>query len=109
MNWIETAAYFFGGATLANAVPHLVRGMCGQSFQSPFAKPSGRGLSSATVNVVWGLINLAFAYGLTLWVGQFDARVLFDIGPFAAGAALIALFSAQHFGQFHGGNLKPPL
>jgi hypothetical protein len=32
-------SYFFGGVALANAIPHLVSGMLGQPFQSPFAKP----------------------------------------------------------------------
>jgi hypothetical protein len=30
-------SYFFGGAFLANALPHLVSGMMGRAFQSPFA------------------------------------------------------------------------
>ena len=109
MNWIEMFSYFVGGAALANAAPHMVRGICGQSFQTPFAKPSGKGLSSALVNVVWGGVNLLIAYGLILWVGTFDPRSVFDMGPFCAGALLIALFSAQHFGQFHGGDVKKPL
>jgi hypothetical protein len=52
MNWLWLVSHFFGGAFAANAVPHFVSGIMGQSFQSPFAKPPGRGLSSATVNVV---------------------------------------------------------
>ena len=52
-------AYFFGGAFLANALPHLGNGISGHAFQSPFASPPGQGLSSSTVNVLWGLFNLA--------------------------------------------------
>jgi len=44
-------SYFFGSAFLANAIPYFVSGMMGRSFQSPFAKPPGQGLSSSTVNV----------------------------------------------------------
>ena len=64
MNWLQLISYFFGGAFLANAIPHVVSGMTGRPFQSPFAKPPGQGLSSSTVNVLWGVINLAVAYVL---------------------------------------------
>jgi hypothetical protein len=42
MAWPQLIAYFFGGAFLANAVPHAVSGMLGRPFQSPFAKPPGQ-------------------------------------------------------------------
>ena len=104
MNWLHPVSYFFGGLFLANAVPHFVSGVMGKPFQSPFAKPSGEGLSSSTVNVLWGFTNLIFAYLLLLYVGRFDPRSLTNIAPFAAGVLLISLFSTRHFGQFHGGN-----
>ena len=44
MTWYPLLSYVFGGAFLANAVPHLVSGMMGRPFQSPFAKPPGEGL-----------------------------------------------------------------
>jgi hypothetical protein len=104
MNWLNVVSYFFGGMFLANFVPHFVSGMMGRPFQSPFAKPPGKGLSSSTVNVIWGFANLVLAYFLVLQVGNFDARSIACIAPFAVGALLISLFSARHFGQFHGGN-----
>lgn len=104
MNWPHPIAYFFGGLFLANAVPHFVSGVLGRPFQTPFAKPSGIGLSSSTVNVLWGTFNAALAYLLLLRVGTFDPRSLTCIAPFALGALLISLFAARHFGQFHGGN-----
>jgi hypothetical protein len=57
-------AYFFGGAFLCNAVPHFVSGVTGHPFQSPFAHPPGEGLSSATVNVLWGFFNAVVGYVL---------------------------------------------
>ena len=105
MIWIDEGSYFLGGALLANALPHLVRGMTGQSFQTPFATPSGKGLSSSTVNVVWGFLNLAAAYGLLFWVGSFSPKS-FDMAAVAVGILLIGLFSARHFGAFHGGNIS---
>jgi hypothetical protein len=65
MHWYHCASYFFGGVFLANAIPHLVSGMMGRAFQSPFAKPPGVGLSSSTVNVLWGAFNIAVGYLLT--------------------------------------------
>ena len=104
MNWLHLLSYFFGGLFLANAVPHFVSGIMGKPFQTPFAKPSGKGLSSSTVNVLWGFANFVFAYPLLLCVGLFDPQSIACVAPFAAGALLISLFSARNFGQFHGGN-----
>jgi hypothetical protein len=104
MNWLHLVSDFFGGMFLANAVPHFVSGVMGKPFQSPFAKPPGKGLSSSTVNVLWGLANFVLAYVLLLRVGDFDPRSIPCIAPLAAGALLISLLSARHFGEFHGGN-----
>ena len=104
MNWLWLVSYFFGGAFAANAVPHYVSGAMGRPFQSPFAKPSGIGLSSSTVNVVWGFFNAVVAYLLVARVGAFDPRITSHILAFGLGALIITLFSARHFGQFHGGN-----
>jgi hypothetical protein len=104
MNWLHLVSYFFGGAFLANAVPHFVSGTMGRSFQSPFAKPPGRGLSSSTVNVLWGFFNAVIGYLLVLRVGHFDVRSTCDVLVLAVGALLIGFQSARHFGQFHGGN-----
>jgi len=104
VSWIHLIAYFFGGLFLANAIPHLVSGQMGRPFQSPFAKPPGEGLSSSRVNVLWGSFNLVLAYGLLCQVGAFEVRNLAHAGAVAAGGLLIAIFSAGHFGRFHGGN-----
>jgi hypothetical protein len=104
MNWLHLVSYFFGGVFLANAVPHFVSGVMGKPFQTPFAKPPGKGLSSSTVNVLWGFANFVFAYLLLLGVGQFDPRSVNCIAPLAIGALLLSLGTARHFGQFHGGN-----
>jgi hypothetical protein len=104
MNWLHLVSYFFGGLFLANGVPHFVSGIMGEPFQTPFAKPSGKGLSSSTVNVVWAFVNLVFAYLLLLCVGHFNLRSIVCIAPSAAGAFLHSLFSARQFGQLHGGN-----
>ncbi len=104
MIWLHLVSYFFGGAFLANSVPHFVSGAMGRPFQSPFAKPPGQGLSSSTVNVVWGFFNIVAAYLLVVRVGDFDLRSISDVAALAVGALLISLFMARHFGELHGGN-----
>ncbi|MDR3632233.1 MAG: hypothetical protein P4L84_00275 [Isosphaeraceae bacterium] len=103
--WYHLIAYFFGGVFLANTIPHLVNGMSGSPFQSPFATPPGQGLSSSTVNVLWGMFNLVVAYILVARVGRFELRQTRHVVVLALAAFLTALLSAQTFGRFHGGNL----
>jgi hypothetical protein len=103
MRWYHYVAYFFGGAFLANAMPHLVNGVSGNAFQSPFASPSGEGLSSSTINVLWGLFNLAVAYLLIYRVGDFDLRKTTHVLTAGAGILLMSLVAAYTFGRFHGG------
>lgn len=107
MNLLWLVSYFFGGVFAANAVPHFVSGVMGRPFQSPFAKPPGKGLSSSTVNVVWGFFNAVVGYLLVVRVGSFDLRSIRDVLAVAVGALLISLISARHFGQFHGGSTPP--
>ena len=104
MSWMHDPAYFLGGAFLANAVPHYVSGVLGRPFQTPFAKPPGGGLSSSTVNVLWGFANLVAAYFLVVRVGAFDFRAPDQIASLGLGVLLMGLFAARVFGRFHGGN-----
>jgi hypothetical protein len=104
MEWIHYLSFFFGGLFLANAIPHFVSGAMGRPFQSPFAKPPGQGLSSSTVNVLWGFLNLAVGYVLVCRVGNFDLRSTGHVVVLALGVLLMSLMLARHFGRFHGGN-----
>jgi hypothetical protein len=104
MQWIHDLSYFFGGAFFANAVPHFVSGMMGRPFQSPFAKPPGQGLSSSTVNALWGCFNLAVGYILICRVGEFDLRATEDVVAAGLGVVLMSTVMARRFGRFHGGN-----
>lgn len=108
MNWLHLISYFLGGIFTANAVPHYVAGLMGRSFQSPFASPPGKGLSSSQVNVLWGVFNLIVAYLLVARVGDFHPRTTIHVLVFGLGALLISLQLAHNFGQFHGGD-KPSL
>jgi hypothetical protein len=114
MNWLhdiglqdiplQDLAYLFGGAFLTNAVPHFVSGVMGRPFQSPFATPPGQGLSSSTINVLWGFLNLVVGYVLVCRVGDFDLRSTEDVIACGLGILLMALPLARRFGRFHGGN-----
>jgi hypothetical protein len=105
MAWLSFVSWFFGGALLANAVPHFVSGVRGEPFQSPFAKPPGKGLSSSTVNVLWGLLNLAVGYALICHVGEFRIKGTADALAVGIGILAISLLSARHFGRLHGGHV----
>ena len=104
MNWLSLVSYFFGGIFLTNAIPHFVAGTMGRPLQSPFAKPPGKGLSSSTVNVLWGFSNAVVGYLLISHVGVFNPRATSHILAFGLGVLLTSIHLAHHFGQFHGGN-----
>jgi hypothetical protein len=103
MRWYHYLAYFFGGAFLANTIPHLVNGVSGNPFQSPFASPPGVGLSSSTVNVLWGFFNFAVAYLLVCRVGDFHLRKTQHVLALAAGFLIMSFMLARTFGRLHGG------
>lgn len=103
MLWYHYLAYFFGGAFLANSLPHLINGISGRPFQSPFAKPPGKGLSSSTVNVLWGLFNLIVAYLLIFCVGSFTLRNPLQAVALGAGMLVMSVMLARAFGRFYGG------
>ncbi len=103
MRWYHYVAYFFGGAFLANALPHFGNGISGHAFQSPFATPPGVGLSSSTVNVLWGFFNLAVSYLLVCRVGSFNLRQTRHMLVLGAGILVMSLMLARAFGRFHGG------
>ena len=101
--WYHYISYFFGAGFLVNAIPHFVSGVTGHPFQSPFATPSGEGLSPASVNVLWGSTNLVFAYLLLGRVGNFEFRRWRHVLVAAAGGLAMALMNAHGFGRFYGG------
>jgi hypothetical protein len=101
---IYYVSYFFGGAFITNAIPHFVSGLTGRPFQSPFAKPPGEGLSTSTVNIVWGFFNLVVGYLLLCRVGILNVRATDQVLALGLGILLMGLFTARWFGRFHGGN-----
>jgi hypothetical protein len=99
MHWYFYVAYFFGGAFLANAVPHFVSCVSGHPFPTPFASPPGRGLSSPLVNVLRGTFNAVVGYFLVCHVGESHIRRIVDVLVFGAGSLLMAVMLARAFGR----------
>jgi hypothetical protein len=96
MQWLHIVAYFFGGAFFVNAVPHFTSGVSGRRFPSPFASPPGKGLSSPTVNVLWGSLNLVIAYVL-LRLGRLHFRSTREVLIAGVGGSLMAVMLSRAF------------
>jgi hypothetical protein len=93
MKWYAYLGYFFAGAFLANSVPHFVQGISGQEFRTPFGDPS-----SATVNVIWGFVNLVVGSSITTALGglccAFNRRtVIMALGFLTMAIMLSCAFS----------------
>ncbi len=99
-------ALFFAGAFLCNCLPHLVAGLQGAPFPTPFARPRGVGNSPPLINFLWGAFNLALGLGLL-------ARHPLALGPnpgwlaLAAGALVLGIYLSRHFGRVRGGAMPP--
>ena len=104
MAWYIYVSYLFGGLFFANAIPHLVSGMMGRPFQSPFAKPPGEGALVFHGERPLGAFNIAVAYVLLCQVGTFDLHNVGHVAVAGLPAVAISLMLARHFGRFHGGN-----
>lgn len=84
---------FLAGALFANAIPHFVKGIMGQTFMTPFKRES-----SAVLNVIYGSIN--FAIGLLLLNLRTSGGAIplgVDRWIFLVGAFVMALTNAIFF------------
>jgi len=99
MPWYQYVAYFFGGAFMANAIPHFSNGISGRSFPTPFAHPPGKGLSPPTVNVLWGAFNAVVGYLLVFRVGYFAVHDTMNVVVVGVGALAMGVMLSQAFGQ----------
>ena len=89
---------FLAGVFLRNAIPHLVSGLRGETFPTPFAKPRGRGPSSALVNFLWGALNLLIG---TILVAQrpIQPSFNFEFATLVGGALTIGIYLSIHFSR----------
>ena len=101
---IELILVFGAGAFGTNALPHLCMGVTGRAFPTPFARPPGRGESSATLNVVWAFANLVAAYLLFHTADAASPTAPPVLAALTLGALVMALVLAWHFGGLYGGN-----
>ena len=96
MKWYHYIAALFAGTFLANAVPHFVNGISGNAFPTPFAHPSGQGLSSPLINVLWALFNMLVGY-LLFRVSKINSKSKLGLVIFFIGMILISIMSSIVF------------
>lgn len=90
----------FAGAFLCNALPHLVAGVQGHAFPTPFARPPGVGNSPPLTNFIWGFGNVVVG-GLLLSNYPIIAGLNAHFATMLLGALAIGIFLAVHFGKVH--------
>jgi len=105
MNYLTA---LFAGLFLCNCIPHLVCGLKGEPFPTPFSKPPGVGDSSPLTNFLWGAANLILGAGLINWhpieIGFTPQCLVLVIAFVLCGA-----WTACHFGNVRAGKMKKPL
>ena len=100
MKWYHYIACFFAGMFIANMVPHFIQGVSGQTFPTPFANPPGKGLSSPTVNVLWGLFNLIIGY-ILFRGGKISNSKKWTVLLFFAGILVMSVILSYGFADIH--------
>lgn len=99
LKWSNYVSAFLAGAFLANTLPHYVQGISGHPFPSPFGDPPGLGLSSPTINVLWGAFNLLVGYFLFRFSridkNQSAGLITMFFGITAMGVVLSLAFSQK--------------
>jgi hypothetical protein len=96
MLWYNYVSGFFSGMFLANFVPHYIKGIAGDPFPTPFAKPPGKGLSSPMTNVLWALLNLVVGY-LLFRCSRISLSNELSLVPFFIGIVCISIMGARNF------------
>ena len=94
MKWYRYVGYYFAGAFLANTIPHLVQGISGREFRTPFGDPS-----SALLNGIWGLVNLALGVTMLIALGGCELKFNRKLVVIALGFAVMTLLLANTFSQ----------
>ena len=106
MDILHFIANFFEGCFLCNCIPHLTSGLRGESFPTPFARPSGVGLSSPLVNFLWGTLNFMIGMLLVSYL-PVVIGINLEAALFMAGFIIIGIFLSRHFEKVRRNNSKP--
>ncbi|MFR9560829.1 MAG: hypothetical protein SNH45_07440 [Rikenellaceae bacterium] len=94
---IDFLIAFVFGFFATNSLPHIIPGIHGKSFYSPFASPPTKGKSSAIVNVLWGFVNVVVAYILFVTT-DINLRNYVEGTGFLLGVLITSLILAITFG-----------
>jgi hypothetical protein len=99
---VNYLADFFAGAFLSNCLPHLLCGLQGVPFPSPFSKPRGVGDSSPLVNFLWGSLNL-LAGLILLSRNPVSIGLSGEFAALVVGFLMLGVFCSLHFGKVRQG------
>lgn len=99
---MELVWFFLGGLFFWNGIPHLVKGITGQTHMTPFKR-----VSSPLLNVLYAFINLLLALfilglaeGATGLVWPWEISMIgIRTWAFIAGGLFISLADANLFGN----------
>ena len=95
MSIVNMIGWFFCGVFVVNTLPHLIHGVAGEKFPSPFDKPHGKKLSSPTLNVIWAFINLSI-FSTIFYFNQFSYTAIHGV-IMLIGAFAMAIFLSRYF------------
>ncbi len=98
MEWYNYLTSFLAGMFFANVIPHYVKGVTGESFPTPFAKPPGKGLSSPMSNIIWALVNLVIGF-LFFKFSRISSDNELAVILFFIGIGMISIHSAKNFSK----------
>lgn len=102
MRNMEILWYFLAGFALINAIPHLVKGITGETHMTPFKR-----VSSPMLNIVWSYVNifmglffLGLGSGEGMFVWPWDASITgSNFWAFIVGGIFTAITAAWLFGR----------
>lgn len=107
MSFLPAFLICLAGAFVCNCIPHIVAGLLGQQFPTPFAKPRGVGNSPPLLNFLWGCFNLAAGLSLI----EHGLALNASPGPllFMAGFMPMGIYLSLHFGKVRAYRSAPPI
>jgi hypothetical protein len=92
---VELVLVFLAGMFLANATPHFIKGVTGQSHMTPFMR-----VSPSWLNIVWSFVNIVFGLFI-LRFSEVSVDELISLNgesvSFLAGVVVMALSCAMLF------------